>query len=65
MVDVEAPFGHARGLFETGDELTALNALSDSSFACAGEHLTGIMTGGAGRRRVTSLAIWWAYDTLS
>ena len=64
MVDVEAPFGHARGLFETGDELTALNALSDSSFACAGEHLTGIITG-TGRRRVTSLAIWWAYDTLS
>ena len=37
------PVGHARGMFETDEELVALDALLASSFAGAGGHLTGII----------------------
>jgi len=45
MVDDVALSDHARGMFETDDELDDLDALLTKSFAGAGAHLTEIITG--------------------
>lgn len=44
MVDSVVVSDHARGMFETDDELRILDALLDRSFAGAGDHLTGIIS---------------------
>ncbi len=44
MVDSVVVSDHARGMFETDDELRILDALLDRSFAGAGGHLTGIIS---------------------
>jgi general stress protein 26 len=43
-VDGVTMSGHARGMFETNEELATLDALLARSFAEAGEHLTGIIS---------------------
>ena len=51
VVDVDVRIDHAREMFETPQELDALDALLAKSFAGAGEHLTGIITD---ERRLTA-----------